>query len=354
MLAVPNFWDFCLNLPNSWPLAGNYNRKQVMNLRVRFGYVAMALGIKEGSPNKTVTVSNLMKIDRPEDRLNRLRRLLAANLEIQLRVLRYNSAHAVHVFRFTSRLVPLATHPAAASWNYLTEFQAEWKELGEYVRRHNMRVSAHPDHFTLLNSPDPTVLAASLADLGYHAGLFDAMGLGPEAKLVLHVGGKYNDKAQALDRFAANYRQLPLPIRERIVIENDDRTFTVQDVLALCQRVGAPMVLDIHHHRCCNQKEDLTRLLPGIFATWGGLTPKIHVSSPKDEKNARAHADYIELDDFHRFLDIAATLDRDFDVMVEAKQKDAALFRLVDELEGVPGVRRVEHSTIEYNTTPRI
>ncbi len=133
-------------------------------MRIRFGYVAMALNIIEGSPNKTVTVTNLLKIAEPADRVNRLRRLARENLANQLRVLKYNAAHDIRVFRFTSKLIPLATHPEAAGWDYSGEFACELKEIGDYVRQHAMTVSAHPDHFTLLNSPERVMSDLTVGD----------------------------------------------------------------------------------------------------------------------------------------------------------------------------------------------
>lgn len=316
-------------------------------MRVRFGYVAMALGIPEGSPNKTTTVANLMKIPDPADRISRLRRLTRENLDIQLRVLRYNAAHDIRVFRFTSRLVPLATHPVAAAWDWPGEFAAELAAIGDYAKIHAMRVSAHPDHFTLLNSPSAEVLAASRADLAYHAALFGAMGLGADARLVVHIGGLYKAKAQALDRFAANYRELSPDIAARLVVENDDRTYTAADVLGLCRRLGLPMVLDIHHHAVNSGGDSLGDLLPAIFATWGDALPKIHLSSPKSPANPRAHADHIDPGDFLPFLDLARELGHDFDVMIEAKEKDRSLFRLMEQAAGWPGVRTAGHAAIE-------
>lgn len=316
---------------------------------IRFGYVAIALEIPEGSPNKTVTATNLLKLSDSDDRISRLRRLTRTNIENQLRVLRYNRGHQIHVFRFTSKLVPLATHPISSGWDYFKEFSTELEELGAYIKENNMRVSAHPDHFSLLNSPKDEVIAASLTDLNYHAGLFDTMGLGDEAKLVLHVGGLYKDKEQALERFRRNFQALPDNIKNRIILENDDKSYTAKDVLNLCRELNIPMVLDVHHHECCNDGQDIRELLPGIFATWSDMPPKIHFSSPKDAKNIRAHADYIKAEDFIKFLDIAKEIgNADFDVMIEAKQKDRALHTLMKDLENVPGVKILEQAAIEY------
>lgn len=252
------------------------------------------------------------------------------------------------MFRFTSRLVPLATHPLAGSWDYISEFAAELRAIGEYAKQHGMRVSAHPDHYTLLNAPNPQVLAASLADLDYHAGLFDAMGLGAEAKLVVHVGGGYNDKNAAMERFARNFRRLPPGVKSRLVVENDDRIYTAADTLSLCRALAIPMVLDVHHHMCCNQGEDIAALLPDIFATWRDMSPKVHLSSPRPGNNIRAHADYVEIDDFLPFLKTAAQVGRDFAVMLEAKQKDRALFRLMEDLRLVDKLAPVGEAAVEY------
>ena len=316
-------------------------------MRIRLGYVAISLSIEQGSPNKTVTVANLQKLANPADRLSRLRRLARENLANQLRVLRYNAAHDIHLFRFTSKLFPLATHPEADGWDYVGEFAAELWDIGEYARQHGMRVSAHPDHFTILNSPDEQVLSGTLKDLEYHMRLFDAMGFGAEAKLVIHVGGLYKDKTQSLERFCRQFALLPAALRDRLIIENDDRSYTAADVLDLCRIVGAPMVLDVHHHACINEGTDLADLWPSIAATWGNAAPKIHLSSPKEGPNMRAHADYIQLEDFLRFAAVARELGRDVDVMLEAKHKDLALQRLMEELRHQPGVAVIDGSTIE-------
>jgi len=315
-------------------------------VRVRFGYVAIALGVPEGSPNKTTTAKALEKIADREGRIGRLRRLMSANLETTLRILRYNAAHEVALYRFTSKTVPLATHPLATDWDYIADGQPLWREIGDYVKLHGMRVSAHPDHYTLLNSPKPEVLAASLSDLDYHARMFEAMGLPPSPSLVLHVGGQYREKAAALRRFAERFAALPGRLAARLMVENDDKIFTAAEVLALCEELGRPMVLDIHHHRC-NGGGELAELWPRIAATWGGATPKVHVSSPKSSKDIRAHADYVAPEDLLPFLRLARETGRDLDVMVEAKMKDEAMFRLVAGLAAAPGVRRAGLAAVE-------
>jgi len=321
-------------------------RRESRQVQIRFGYVAIALAVLEGSPNKTTNVKALEKIQ-PGDRTSRLSRIMMGNLATTLRILRYNSAHQIHLYRFTSKLVPLATHPIAAGWDYIADGQDLLQEIGDYIRLHGMRVSAHPDHYTLLNSPKAEVLAASLKDLDHHVRIFEAMGFAPFPSLVMHVGGVYKEKQLALNRFAEQFASLPERIRLRIMLENDDKIYTAAEVLTLCEKIGCPMVLDVHHHRSNNEGENLADLWPRIAATWSDGTPKIHVSSPKNEKDIRAHDDNVAAADILPFLHMARDLNRDFDIMVEAKQKDAAMFRLIESLSAEPDIQRIEQAMIE-------
>lgn len=316
-------------------------------MHVRFGYVAIALGVPEGSPNKTTTVKTLEKISDPDARISRLRRITRENLATTLRILKYNAAHQIHLYRFTSKTVPLATHPIAKDWDYISDANDELAEIGAFIRSHRMRVSAHPDHFTVLNTPQPEVFASSLRDLSYHAALFDAMGLDIGPQLVLHVGGLYQNKTASTKRFITGYNSLPPAIKKRLMLENDDKIYGTSDVLQLCQQLGIPMVLDLHHHNCISRDDPLPALWPQIADTWGGDRPKIHLSSPKSAKDFRSHADLVEVSDFLPFLKMAKELGVDFDVMIEAKQKDAAMFRLIAELAAVPGIKQVEGAAIE-------
>lgn len=319
---------------------------------IRLGYVAISLSLHEASPNKTITYKSYEKLKDDESKLYRLKELVRENLTNTKRILIHNQVHDIKVYRFTSKLIPLATHPDVIQWDYTKAFEQELLDIGSYVKQHQLRVSAHPDHFTLLNSPKEEILAASLKDLEYHVNLFEGMNLSEkEAKLVLHVGGIYDSKSKAIARFKANFVKLPSSIRNRIILENDDKIYTASDVLSICKDLDIPMVLDIHHHWCNNDGEDLSQLLGDIFETWDGQIhpPKIHVSSPRPGKNIRAHADDVEIEFFYDFLQKAKNYNRNFDAMLEAKNKDLALFKLMDQLKECSGVKILNQSSFEYH-----
>jgi UV DNA damage endonuclease len=269
-------------------------------------------------------------------------------------VLDYLERQGIGMYRMTASLAPYATHPDLPQFHgQLREAAADLEALGERVAAQGLRLSTHPGQYVVLNSEDEGVRAAAIRDLELQAELMERMGLGPEAVVVLHVGGAAGGFEAAMDRFEAGFERLSRRARERLVIENDDRTFALGHVLELHERTGLRVVWDILHHHCndpdgVGDRDALERAL----ATWpAGVTPKIHFSSPKtamEERRKRvgrrverswvlpqlrAHADVIDPIAFEHFLRETAAGVRDFDVMLEAKAKDLALLRLRDQLQ---------------------
>lgn len=257
----------------------------------------------------------------------------------------------VRLFRLSSQTAPYITHPTLPQfWHQIEECADELADLGALARRLDLRLSMHPGQYTLLNAADEAVYAASLRDLDYHARLLDALGLGPEHKIITHVGGVYGDKDASMARFAARYAALPAHIAARLVLENDETHYSLPDVLALHRQVGIPIVWDWLHHAVNNPEAipdgEAVRL---AVATWpAGQQPKIHFSSQRTadrrvKRRGRAgvaeatvapkagqHDDYIDAEEFAAFLGRAQGIP--FDIMLEAKAKDLALLKLRDDL----------------------
>jgi len=316
----------------------------------RLGYVAMTLNLVDSSPSGTVTVSAFNRLPDDEARLYRLRKIARKNLENTLRILRYNQAYNIKVYRLTSKLIPLATHPLTESWDYISDFKDEFKEIGDFIKDNDFRVSAHPDHYTIINSKSEDIVRASVNDLDYHVRIYEAMGLSDyKYKLVMHVGGLYKSKERSVERFKENFIRLPERIRKRIILENDDKSYSASDVLGICKDISVPMVLDVHHHNCINNGEKIEDFLPEVFNTWDGeyFSPKIHFSTPKSCTDFRSHANDIDLKEFTDFLNIAKKVGKNFDVMLEAKNKDSALFKLSEQLGEVRGIKKISESEFE-------
>jgi UV DNA damage endonuclease len=261
----------------------------------------------------------------------------------------YLEKTAIRMYRMSSDVAPYATHPDLPHFHgQVAESRSDLAELGRRANRIGLRLSFHPSQFIVMNAPNEALRRASMLDLTSQAEILDLMDLGPEAVLVIHVGGVYDDKTEAINRWVSCYRDLPEPARRRLVLENDDLRFSAADVLNIHDRTGVPLVFDVQHHQCLNpQRLPWRPTLERFLRTWPqGVRPKIHYSSPrtemrevirtnrktgKKEKTLQppiwtAHADYVHPFEFIRFaLD---TKDLDFDIMLEAKAKDLALLRL--------------------------
>jgi UV DNA damage endonuclease len=274
------------------------------------------------------------------------------SLEALHGVLAYCERNGIRMYRMTASLAPYATHPDLPQFHrQVEECRDELAALGGHARAAGVRLSTHPSQYIVLNSEDPAIRAAAARDVELPADLLDAMGAGPEAVCVLHVGGAAGGFDAALDRFEQGVEGLSDRARDRLVIENDDRTFALCHVLELHRRTGLKVVWDILHHHC-NDPDGVPdrEALELALATWpAGVTPKIHYSTPKtamEERRKkvgrrvetswvlpqlRAHADMIDPIGFEHFLrETAAGLD--FDVMLEAKATDLALLRLREQL----------------------
>jgi len=185
----------------------------------------------------------------------------------------------------------------------------------------------HPDQFTLINSPDEGIFERSAAELAYHARVLDLLGLDMTARIQVHGGGVYNDKPASLDRFCFRFEQLEETIRRRLVVENDDRLYSVADCLQISRRTGMPVLFDSFHHELNHHGEDLPTALGSAASTWkkGDGPPMVDYSSQKKGERAGSHAESIDLKRFARF--IAATAAFDFDIMLEIKDKEKSALR---------------------------
>jgi hypothetical protein len=151
---------------------------------------------------------------------------LRHSLERLRAILDYLDSNDVRMYRVATALAPYASHPELKQFHaQVEECAEELAVIGRLARERDIRLSSHPGQYTVLDSTDSAVQAAAVAELEVQAALFDAMGFGPEAVVVLHVGGIAGGTAAGCDRFLAGFEKLSEPARRRLVIENDDRSF---------------------------------------------------------------------------------------------------------------------------------
>ena len=275
---------------------------------------------------------------------------LSVSLAYLRDVFTYLAEAKISMYRISSELAPYATHPDMPQFHRQVEqCAAELAQVGAIARAADLRLSFHPAQHVVLNAPGPELVARSAADLVVQAAILDAMDMGPEAVVVIHVGGVYGDREAARERFAHNYEALPEAARRRLALENDDVRFGVADTLWVHERTGIRLVFDFLHHRLNNPDGRPSRdALAACLTTWpADVRPKIHFSSPRTEwlvdggdgsqpaevRQTRwnYHSDYVNPFEFIDFLRTTEGL-RPFDVMLEVRAKDLALRQLCDDL----------------------
>ncbi|MBB6452316.1 UV DNA damage endonuclease [Salirhabdus euzebyi] len=318
----------------------------------QLGYVAMSVHLKNSSPSQTMTFKRFSQFENREAAIRKLELIAKSNLENCLRLLKHNKAYDITFFRLSSRLVPLATHEELSNWDYITPIKDELKAIGEFATKHDMRVGFHPDHFVILNSPKKELLQSAIKNLKYHYNLLTAMGIDPTHRCVLHLGGKYENKMKSLERFIENWAYIPPHLQNMIMLENDDKIYTTDDLLYVCEKLNIPFVFDLHHHKANHEDFNWEKDWNRIVDTWSHspLPVKMHISSPKSEKQFRHHADYINADMFRGFVEAANGSTEKIDCMIEAKKKDEALIQLMNALERHPQIEKNNAASFYFKT----
>jgi len=294
---------------------------------------------------------------------------LKCSLELLDRVLDYLKSERLDMYRLSSDIAPYATHPDMPQFHSMVaDSDADLRAFGAKAKEYDIRLSFHPSQYVLLNSPNPELTRKSIWDLSSQAEMLDRMELGPEAVMITHVGGVYDDHEASRARWIEGWEACPEHVRRRLVLENDDIRFSAADVLWIHERTGVRCVFDYQHMWCLNpERLDMRAVLERFLATWPeGVRPKIHFSSPRTElreikqkivagskpkkgellkapvkPTARVktvlrppiwtgHADFTNPFEFATFMRMAEGLE--FDVMMEGKSKDLSLLRLRPDL----------------------
>ena len=251
----------------------------------------------------------------------RLVETVAQNLDCLESVLRWNAEHGILFFRITSDLVPFASHPVC-TYDWARQFHDRFRRLGRLVRRHRMRISMHPDQFVLLNALDDLIVESSVRELAYHARVLDLMDLPASAKVQIHVGGVYGNKQVSIHRFTERYGRLPAAVRRRLVVENDDRSYTISDCLEVSRRTGIPVLFDVFHHKVNGPVETVRPAIQRCAATWrrSDGPPMMDYSSQEPGQRRGRHVEHIDVRDFREFQEAACGIE--CDVMLEIKDKE--------------------------------
>lgn len=297
-------------------------------MKIRLGYACISKTLSNVTTSSTVTYTTFQK----DKDYKKIDTAIKSNLNALKEILTYNIKNNIHFFRLSSKLIPLATK-SDVIFDYIDPYKDYYHSIAKIIKDNKLRIDFHPDEFCVLNSTKSEVVKNSIAILEYHYNLLKALEIKNKI-LVLHIGGNTFGKKNSISRFINNFNTLSKDIQESIAIENDDKIFNIMDCVYISKNINVPVILDYHHHICNHDELDINDYLKDILSSWHNATPKMHFSSPKNKtkKDFRSHNDYINVDDFINFIDLLKPFNHDVDIMIEAKAKDEALFRLVREL----------------------
>lgn len=286
------------------------------------GYACLTLGVPD---------TKLRSCFKKNAKESMLLEIIEHNLGVLDTILEYNQKNHIKLFRISSDLIPFGS----AQFNRIPWweiFYDRFQQLGNTIRSYHMRVSMHPGQYTVLNSPKAEVVLKAIDDLSYHAKVLDSFGIGKEHKIILHIGGVYHDKEESIRRFIRNYLELKPSIKNRLVIENDDKSYNIGDVLKIGKILDIPVIFDNLHHKINSSIEHTNEFawIEECKKLWKSEDgkQKIHYSQQNISKSKGSHSDTIEILEFMEFYE---KLNRtDIDIMLEVKDKNLSAVKCIN------------------------
>jgi len=304
------------------------------NLSVQLGLCCLNLTMREEKPSVFSSRSIILKTYN-EKGLDFLKEKIIQNLKDTLKLIEWNENNGIKVFRLSSELFPHKSNPKAQSYDF--DFAKPLlKEIGILSKKYNQRLTFHPGQYNVIASPNFEVFENTKLDLDYHASVLDLMELDQNSVMVIHGGGVFKDKEKTKTRWCERYNLLPEHIKKRLVLENCEKNFSIQDCLDISDIVNIPIVFDTHHFECYKLLhpneifKDPEYYIPFILKTFErkNIKPKFHVSEQGSGKIGH-HSDYIETIPNY-LLDIPKKYGVNIDIMIEAKMKELAIFKLYE------------------------
>jgi UV DNA damage endonuclease len=246
----------------------------------------------------------------------------------------FSIENKIKFFRLSSDIIPFGSSKVNTI-NWSKKFKKELSNIGDKIKKNKIRVSFHPGQYSVLNSPDPKVVKNTVDDLEYHAGFLDALGLDFTHKMVLHIGGVYGDKEAAIKRFAKNFDLLSNSAKNRLIIENDDKSYHTEDALKLSKLIDVPVVYDNFHNSILTSDKTISdyEWIKRCAATWKKKDgrPKTHFSTQQKDAIKGTHSSRVLIDEFLPYYEKVKQLNVDY--MLEVKDKNISSLKLINIIE---------------------
>ena len=285
---------------------------------MKIGYACIPL-TTNARTNRRLTLKNFSE--------QMILEVIEQNLIDLKKILINNEKYNIKLFRISSDIIPLGSHSInEITWHEF--FKDQLIEIGEYIKKCCMRVSMHPGQYTVLNAVKEEIVEKAIKDLEYHGKFLDSLGMDSSNKIILHIGGGYGDKSAAMNRFIDNYKRLSPSVKNRLVIENDDKIFNIDDVLLVSNEINIPVIFDNLHHQCNHELEmSIKEIMYKVAKTWkekdGNI--KVHYSQQNLHKHLGAHSKTIIVKNFLEYYEEVKEFN--LDIMIEVKDKDISAIK---------------------------
>lgn len=249
-------------------------------------------------------------------------------------IVKYNDYHRINVFRLSSDMFPHFTDTDTEKYD-MSFAKDALKEAGELCKIYEQRITMHPGQYNQVGAKNMAVFEKTVQDLSAHADILDMMGIDDNGILTVHGGGTYGDKETTKRRWIEQFDDLPRKVKNRLVIENCEKGYSVRDCIDIASETGISVVFDSHHYQCYNHfhptetQEPPEDLVEEVLDTWKNRIPNFHISEQKEGAPIGAHSDYVENIPSY-FLSIPDIYNREIHIDIEAKAKEKAIFKLFD------------------------
>jgi UV DNA damage endonuclease len=217
-----------------------------------------------------------------------------SNLQVLDGALRFCQREGIRLYRMPSSIFPFLD--ADIGREVMQDLAPSLARTGQRAIELGLRLVMHPDQFVVLSSDSPEVVANSVKILQMHADIMDLLlqPRSPWALLEIHGG-----KANRSDALVERIRELPAPIRTRLCLENDEYSYSAEQIHDVCTRAQVPMVFDAHHHIVSEKLSSyddpsVAAMLEKAKETWPDPALQlVHISNGREGFNDRQHADLI-------------------------------------------------------------
>lgn len=267
--------------------------------------------------------------------VERAKSLALQNIQDIIPMIEWNEKNKIRCFRLSSNIFPHFTDSQTES--YTIDFaKSDLQKAGNVANTYKHRILMHPGQYNNVGAKNQQVVENTIRDLSHHADILDCMNIDRNGVLIIHGGGLYGDKQSTIHRWLDQYDDLPQNVKNRLVLENCEKSFSTEDCLEISEEISIPIVFDFHHYNCYSilhpqvVQKPITELLPIIVNTWKKVykTPLMHISEQGPGKTGH-HSDFVEKIPSELLDYLTENPEIHVDLEVEAKMKEKAIFHLM-------------------------